>query len=543
MAFVAKNNQLNEIVKCGKDPIHFINEYCKITHPKRGLIPFKTYKFQDDCIKNFIKHRFNIVLKSRQLGLSTVTAAYCVWLAMFYKEKNILVIATKLKTAINFVKKIKTILIGLPTWLKFTKHDGTKQEVRFSNGSNIQAIPTSEDAGRSEALSLLIVDEAAFIRNFEDIWTGLYPCLSEGGNAIILSTPNGVGGQYYQLYAGAEAKSNDFNPIKLLWNVHPEHDQAWFDKESKQLSKRRISQEMLCQFVGSGETYVNPDELAWLESIIKDPISTGDKLYGDRAEVLLFRAEKDIWIWEKPKNGNKYVISADVSRGDARDFSTFHIFDCSQGEIVAEFRGKISPDKFALLLDKYGRLYNFAYICPENNTFGYTTCTKLRELRYPKLVYQDIRLSQMDIFVPNVDSKIGFSTQARSRDLALTKLEELIRNKVIKSYSKRLVSELRTFVWNGTKASAMKDEFDDLVMSSAIGMWLFEGMYGNQINNDPTALLFLRMMETKTTRFDSIKGNGNEVRPMLSPGMIAYNVNNPRNQSDQRFDTDFKWLL
>lgn len=148
-----------EIIKCGKDPIYFMKKYCKIQHPIRGLIPFDTYDFQDECIKDFQKHRFNIILKSRQLGLSTISAAYCVWFAIFKKDKNVLVIATKLATAINFIKKVKAMLDGLPPWLLLTKFEPTKQSIRFTNGSTITAVPTSPDAGRSEALALLVVDE------------------------------------------------------------------------------------------------------------------------------------------------------------------------------------------------------------------------------------------------------------------------------------------------------------------------------------------------------------------------------------------------
>ena len=191
---VSKNSQTEEVIKCGKDPVHFINKWTKITHPNRGLISFKTYPFQNDCVKEFVKHRFNIVLKSRQLGLSTVTAAFALWRAIFYKEKNILIIATKMATATNFVRKVKTMLANLPPWLLIPKVTSeTRTSIEFSNGSIIKAVPTSEDAGRSEALSLLIIDEAAFIRNFEELWKGLYPTLSTGGGAIILSTPNGVG--------------------------------------------------------------------------------------------------------------------------------------------------------------------------------------------------------------------------------------------------------------------------------------------------------------------------------------------------------------
>ena len=300
---MTKHEQVAEILRCGKDPVYFMKKYVKIQHMLRGLIPFETYDFQDECVASFEKNRFNIVLKSRQLGLSTVTAAYATWFAIFKKDKNILVIATKLQTAMNFIKKVKIMLEGLPKWLLLTKYEPTKQSVRFHNGSNITAIPTSPDAGRSEALSLLIVDEAAFIRDFEEIWTGLYPTLSTGGNAIIISTPNGVGGQYYRLWMEGETKQNEFNTIKLPWYVHPEHDEIWFAKETKNLSKRSISQEFLCDFISSGDTFLQASDLENIRESIKNPI---EKL----------GPQNGIWIWRRPEAGRKYIISADVSRGD-----------------------------------------------------------------------------------------------------------------------------------------------------------------------------------------------------------------------------------
>jgi phage FluMu gp28-like protein len=193
----SKQKQIAEIVRCGKDPSYFFNTYVKIQHPTRGTIPFKTYSFQDDCVQDFIDHRFTIVVKGRQLGLSTLVAAYSVWMALFHKDKNILIIATKLGVAQNFIKKSKTIIANLPEWMVLSPIvTNNRQLLELGNGSSIKAIPTSDDAGRSEALSLLIVDEAAFVRDFDTLWTGLYPTLSTGGRAIILSTPNGVGGSF-----------------------------------------------------------------------------------------------------------------------------------------------------------------------------------------------------------------------------------------------------------------------------------------------------------------------------------------------------------
>lgn len=155
--------QAEEIIKCGSDASYFINRYVKIAHPERGVIKFDTYPFQDDCLKAFQNHRFIIINKSRQLGLSTISAAYALWMAIFQREKNILIIATKLATAKLFIQKVETMLYNLPEWLVMPKvKSKSVQNLRLSNGSQIKAIPTSADAGRGEALSLLIIDECTF---------------------------------------------------------------------------------------------------------------------------------------------------------------------------------------------------------------------------------------------------------------------------------------------------------------------------------------------------------------------------------------------
>tara|TARA_B100000212_G_scaffold150144_1_gene112947 strand:+ start:3727 stop:5355 length:1629 start_codon:yes stop_codon:yes gene_type:complete len=458
---LSKQNQINEIIKCGKDPVYFMNKYLKIQHPIKGLIPFNTFDFQDDCVKDFNDYRFNIVLKSRQLGLSTLAAAYSVWQAIFYKEKNILIIATKLAVAQNFIRKVKTYIKSMPNWLLVpTITANNKQQVEFSNGSQIKAVPTSEDAGRSEALSLLIVDEAAFVRNFDELWMGLYPTLSTGGRAIILSTPNGVGGQYHELYTKAERKENKFNPIKLMWDVHPERGDEWFEKETKNMSKKQISQELLCDFASSGDTFLNQETLEKLRILTKSPIEKSGP-------------EMNVWYWDYPIEGNNYVASADVSRGDSGDYSTFHIINVNDMSVSVEFKGKIPPDNFASLLYDVARRYNKALICPENNAYGYTVLSKLGDLGYDNIYFSSEREKYKFLYSDEGSiGKAGFNTNKESREKILANFEESLRNGRIKTKSIRLVSELKTFVWNGKKVGAMKGYNDDLIMSLAIGCWL-----------------------------------------------------------------------
>jgi len=538
---LTKTAQIHEIVKCGKDPTYFIKSYCKIQHPKRGTIPFETYPFQNDCVRDFEKHRLNIILKSRQLGLSTLCAAYAAWLAIFYKDKNILVIATKLPTAMNFIKKVKVILQSLPSWLLLPKFDLTKQAISFSNGSSITAIPTSDDAGRSEALSLLIVDEAAFIREFEEIWTGLSPTISTGGAAIILSTPNGVGGQYYKLWTQAEHGQNDFNPIRLPWNVHPEHDHAWFDKETKSLPRRKVAQEFLTDFISSGDTFLQPNDLEDLRAQIMDPV---EKLGHDR----------NVWIWSPPAVGHSYVISADVSRGDAADYSAFHVIDVEDCEVAAEYMGKVPPEKLAEMLFEWGKKYNDALLVPENNTFGYFVNKKLQDvLGYKKLYFHNNKGDPFNYTPVDNNELPGFPTQQKTRVQILTKLEELIRNKTLKSYSRRLYDQLQAFIWNGNKPQAGRDSHDDLIMSLAIGCWLVEGNEG--ISEQGKAMAYAMLAATKRHRKDinEMPGGINEAQPLVNPqirGANPQSVYRPRDPSSisprnprMRDISDFSWVM
>jgi len=517
-----KNAQLTEIIRCGSDPIYFFNKYCKIQHPVKGQIPFKTYPFQDECTRAFIQHRFNIILKSRQLGLSTLTAAYSVWLTLFQRDKAVLIIATKLDVAQNFIMKVKLILSVLPKWMILvdTTKD-TQQHIEFSHGSSIKAIPTSKTAGRSEALSLLIVDEAAFVDNFSTIWTGIYPTLSTGGNSIILSTPNGVGGQYYELYSKAELGENEFNPIKLDWTVNPDTDDEWFAKMTSNLNEKQIAQEYLCDFVSSGDTLIGAKEFEWMREQVMDPVErTGPA--------------RNIWVWNYPLPYSKYLISADVSRGDSKDYSTFHIFDIATKNCVAEFQGKLPPDDFANLLVTWGNRYNNAILCPENNNFGYATLMKIRDAKYENVYLRKKQLPSLISYGKtfNLDDA-GFNTNVKTRTLALTKLEELIRNRSLTIRSSRFYEETKRFIWKGNKPQAMSGYNDDLVMSAAIGAYLLDTEYSKTANDNIDELIF-NSMGVHSETYSSGRFSKNPMDRIIDSRGIKRPGQN---------QTDFSWLL
>ena len=175
-----------------------------IQHPIKGKIPFYLYDFQEKVIEDFMQYDYNVILKARQLGISTLTAGYSLWMMTFHNDKNILVIATKQDTAKNLVTKVRVMHANLPSWLKQPCVEDNKLSLRYKNGSQVKAISSREEAGRSESLSLLILDEAAFIERIDSIWASAQQTLATGGRCIALSTPNGVGNWFHKTWVDAE---------------------------------------------------------------------------------------------------------------------------------------------------------------------------------------------------------------------------------------------------------------------------------------------------------------------------------------------------
>ena len=297
-----------EYLECAKNPVHFMRKYCTIQHPTKGKVKFDLYPFQENCLTEFKDNRYNIILKARQLGISTLSAGYSLWLMLFHNDKNILVIATGKETAKNLVTKVRVMYEGLPQWLKTGTEEINKLSLRFKNGSQIKAIASNESAGRSEALSLLIIDEAAFIDKIDTIWTAAQQTLSTGGGCIALSTPNGVGNWFHKQWLGAEEGTNEFHTIRLHWTDHPDRDEVWRKEQDKILGPSQAAQECDTDFLSSGQSVVDPAILQWYkEELTEAPIE----------EVGV---DRGLWVWRQPDYTKEYIVVADVARGDGSDF-------------------------------------------------------------------------------------------------------------------------------------------------------------------------------------------------------------------------------
>jgi hypothetical protein len=439
-----------------------------IQHPVRGKIPFHLYPFQEDTLTQFKDHRYNIILKSRQTGISTLTAGFSLWKMLFNQDFNVLVIATKQEVAKNLVTKVRVMNQYLPSWLKLETVEDNKLSLRYSNGSQIKATSAAGDAGRSEALSLLVFDEAAFIDKIEEIWVSAQSTLSTGGNAIILSTPNGVGNFFHKTWVGAEDGTNTFNTIRLHWSLHPERDQNWRDEQEVLLGPKGAAQECDCDFISSGDSVIDPQVLEFYKSTyVQEPIEkTG--------------FDGNLWKWQYPDYSKSYMVVADVSRGDSTDYSAAHVIDVEDSEQVAEYRGKLDTKDFGNFLVALATEYNNALLVIENANVGWACIQQVIDRNYPNLYYMSKDLKYVDVenqFSNKYRAQdrgmvAGFSTTSRTRPLIISKLEEYIREKSITIRSIRTIEELFTFIWFNGRAEAMRGYNDDLTMSLAISLWV-----------------------------------------------------------------------
>lgn len=457
-----------EYQKCAADPIYFMKKYCMIQHPVRGKIPFHLFPFQETTLTDFHQHRYNIVLKSRQTGISTLVAGYALWKMLFNEDFNVLIIATKQEVAKNLVTKVRVMNDFLPSWLKQTTTADNKLSLMYNNGSQIKAISSGGDAGRSEALSLLVFDEAAFIKEIDDIWVSAQSTLSTGGDAIILSTPNGVGNFFHQQWVGAEEGTNKFNPIKLHWSVHPERDQHWRDEQEILLGSKGAAQECDCDFISSGASVIEAALLMFYkETHCQDPIEkTG--------------FDGNLWRWEYPNPNRAYMVTADVARGDSKDYSTFHVMDIESATQVAEYKGQLGTKEFGNMLVAISTEYNNALLVVENANIGWAVIQQIIDRDYQNLFYMSNDLKYVDIQrqmhnkyrAEERNMKPGFSTNAKTRPLIISKLDLYVREQSCVIRSTRLIDELFVFIWVGNRAEAMKGYNDDLVMAFSIGLWV-----------------------------------------------------------------------
>lgn len=434
------SEQVRTLARVVQDVFYF-SLFIFVVHPVRGKVRFELYPYQKSVLYQFVKDRFNIILKFRQAGITELISMYCLWLAMYHPNKKINIISIKDTTAKKVLKKIKYMYKNLPQYLQVpivngrTGEYGSASMIEFNNGSFIESIPTSSEAGRSESLSLLVIDEAAIVRWADQIWAAAFPTLSTGGSAIVNSTPYGIGNFYHSKWVDAIAGGNEFTPIRLYWKMHPERDIEWYNQMSTALGPKRTAQEIDGDFLSSGNSVFDLMDIKAIEDCLSD------------FPVIKRRYNGQYLQFNEPEPDKDYFIGADVATGRATDYSSFTCMD-KVGEEQVVYKGRMSVDKYARLLGDTGQLFNWATLAPESNDVGLAVTSMLQSEGYPKLYYFQKMVKKKGKTRPEVDTAPGWLTTSKNRPVIIDGLEADIRNDVITCKDPFFVYEAKTFIYD-----------------------------------------------------------------------------------------------
>jgi hypothetical protein len=445
-------------------PHHFLDNFFYIQHPTRGSMLYHPWDFQKGLIDTYHRYRFSISLMARQTGKSTSAAGYLLWYAMFVKDSTILIAAHKYAGAQEIMQRIRYAYENCPHYIKAGVVTYNKGSLDFDNGSRIISATTTENTGRGLSISLLYLDEFAFVRPTiaKEFWTSITPTLSTGGKAIITSTPNSDEDQFSLIWKQAnktedeygnqtELGINGFRAYKAIWTAHPERDEKWATEMRSQLGDDRFRREMECEFIIADETLINPNTLFELEG--SEPIER----------------QGQIRWYKKPSKGNIYVIGLDPSLGTGSDPSAIQIFEANTTTQIGEWKHNktVIPDQIKLItqITKYivelTNEPNNVYYSLENNTIGEAALISLQE--YGEHNIQGIMLTEA-----GVKKRKGFNTTHKSKLAACAKFKHLLETKRLKIHSKSLISELKNFVALGGSYAAKIGETDDLIMATLL---------------------------------------------------------------------------
>jgi hypothetical protein len=454
--------QIQEILKCSKDPIYFINNYLKIVNLDAGLIQCQLRPYQEKMIRNFNDNRFSIMLCPRQIGKTISYVGYVLWLSIFKDSQNIVVLANRNKTAKEILYRVKLAYENLPKWIQQGVIEWNKSSIELENGSKISSDSTSGSTGRSGSINCLVLDEFAHVHNnvSDDFMKSVYPTITAGTTTkiIIVSTPKGVN-LFYKLWTEAEKKQNRYVPFTMHWSEVPGRDDKWRDETIRNIGAEAFDQEYGCSFFGS----------------VSNTLIASSKL-----KNLVFQqptySQECLDVYEKPQPKHTYVACVDVARGDANDFSVMSIIDVTQlpFKFVAKYRSnKIPPLIFPNVIAEIGQKYNNAWLLIETNDAGSQVADALKyELEYENLIYtvKNTRLSTQEMSFSQ--GKIGVMTTKKTKNIGCVNLKTLIENDQLIVTDFDTISEMTTFVSKLGSFAGDSGTNDDLVMTLVLFGWL-----------------------------------------------------------------------
>lgn len=392
--------QIQELKKCAKNPIYFIRNYVYINTKDNGMQLMKTYPFQDEAIRRFLKYRFNINRWSRQVGKSTVVRAYILWYAMFHQDKLVAMLANKLMLAKEQLQLLRESYVALPYWLQPGVKLWNKMSIQFSNGCRIMVAASSPDGIRGFSPNLLYLDEFAFLRPgmADEFMASVMPTISSGKTTriIITSTPNGMN-HFYRMWEDAVDEKtatphelqSKYVKSTVLWNEVPGREAQWGIDEEARIGEQRFRQEYMCEFIGSATTLIDYKTLQILHPDKPMKIPGVPREYSLRVfspPISKQVMEKEDWT---------YVAALDTGFGMRQDSHVLQILlaktSCRAEQVLVLSSNEVTVEDFCAMSASILKMYGNPPLTIEYNGGSGMTAhkTMFENLGYDNLINYD----------------------------------------------------------------------------------------------------------------------------------------------------------
>lgn len=512
--------QVREITRCIQDPIYFIETYCQIVSLDRGLVPFKLYDCQKEKVNIILNNRKVILMEGRQQG-KTITAAACIlWYTLFQENKTVAILANKSSAAREVLSRYELMYEMLPIWMKHGVKTYNKGDIELENGSKVFTAATSSSGIRGKSVNWLYIDEAAIIPNnvAEQFFTSVYPTISAGETTKILLTSTPLGyNHFWKFWNEAEQGLNGFKTMFIPYSKIPGRDQKWADEQRAMLGELKFNQEVLCRFLGSSNTLINPDIIGQMS--VKPYVYSNDGL--------------DVFV--EPEEDHVYMLVADTSRGVGGDYSAFTVMDITSYpySVVAKYRNnKISPLLFPNIIYKVAKDYNKAYCLIEINDNGQQVADSL----YMDLEYENVFFvgsnSKSGQYLSGGFSQgatLGVRTTKQVKRLGCTSFKSLVEGHKLLIHDPDIINEISTFIEVRGTHKADEGYFDDLVMTLVLFSWATnESFFKDLTDTNLRKALYeeqFKQIEENLTPFGIIdNGTPEEEKPQIMTDAIWFNA-------------------
>lgn len=461
-------HQIRELARCTDPetgPVYFMSHYFYIQHPTQGKIQYQPFEYQTRLLDTYHSHRFCIAMLPRQTGKSTTAAGYLLWYAMFVPDSTILIAAHKYLGAQEIMQRIRYAYENAPDFIRAGVTSYNKGSIEFENGSRIVAQTTTETTGRGMSITLLYLDEFAFVRPniAREFWVSISPTLSTGGKAIITSTPSSDEDQFATIWKQANKcvdewgnptalGINGFRAFRSFWHEHPDRDEQWKQAEVGRIGEERFRREHDCEFLIADETLISSIKLREL---------TGSNPVAQHGQVRWYK---------EPQADRVYLVALDPSLGTGGDYSAIEVFESPSMTQVAEWQHNRTPiqKQITVLRDITQYLVDAAgaenvYYSLENNTLGEAALVSISEIGEENI--PGLFLSEPAKSGVSRKYRRGFTTTNKTKLAACSKLKNLVETDRIVLKSNNLISELKNFISSGAGFAAKSGETDDLVLA------------------------------------------------------------------------------